>query len=48
MLALGARGVGRVSLIAASLALAGWTLFIYAFGTRLPYGPFENLMKVLI
>ncbi len=48
MLALGARGIGRVGLIAAGLAVAGWALFILAFGTHLPYGPFENLMKGLI
>lgn len=34
-----------VLLLAASLALGGWLLFIVAFGTRFPAGFFENFMK---
>lgn len=34
--------------LAAVLSLAGWGLFIYAFNTRFPAGPFENLMKGLL
>ena len=48
MLALGARGVVRLTLIAAAISFGGWLLFIFAFGTRLPYGPFEYLMRGLI
>lgn len=34
--------------ISATLSLAGWALFIWAFDTRFPAGPFENLMKGLL
>ncbi len=34
--------------LAATLSLAGWALFIWAFETRFPAGPFENLMKGLL
>lgn len=34
-----------ILILAAVLALSGWLLFIYAFDTRFPFGPFENLMK---
>jgi hypothetical protein len=34
--------------LSAVLAVAGWALFIWAFETRFPAGPFENMMKGLI
>jgi len=33
--------------IAALLSLAGWLLFIVAFDTRFPAGPFERLMEAM-
>lgn len=32
----------------AAMALGGWALFIYAFNTRFPRGPFESLMKLIL
>lgn len=34
--------------LSAVLSLSGWALFIWAFETRFPAGPFENMMKGLI
>ena len=34
--------------LSAVLSLAGWALFIWAFNTRFPAGPFENMMKGLL
>ena len=34
--------------LSATLALAGWGLFIWAFETRFPAGPFETMMKGLL
>ncbi len=34
--------------LAAILSLGGWALFIWAFNTRFPAGPFENMMKGLM
>lgn len=34
--------------VAAVLALAGWALFIWAFDTRFPAGPFETMMQGLL
>ena len=34
--------------LSATLAIAGWALFIWAFETRFPAGPFETMMKGLI
>ena len=34
--------------LSATLAIAGWALFIWAFETRFPAGPFEIMMKGLI
>ncbi len=31
------------ALVSAALSLAGWLLFIVAFDTRFPHGPFETL-----
>ena len=39
------RRKGLILFLAASLALGGWLLFIFAFETRFPEGPFEILMK---
>jgi hypothetical protein len=36
---------GFIVALSASLALAGWLLFIVAFETRFPAGPFEMLMQ---
>ena len=37
-----------IIILSATLALAGWALFIWAFETRFPAGPFENMMRGLI
>lgn len=42
------RKKGFVISLAAVLSLAGWALFIWAFNTRFPAGPFENMMKGLL
>jgi len=34
--------------LSAVFSLAGWALFIFAFKTRFPVGPFERLMEYLI
>ncbi len=49
MLVLG-NGRNKVLTVAVSaiLSLAGWALFIWAFETRFPAGPFENLMKSVL
>ena len=48
MLLLGGRSVQRRALIlSATFALGGYLLFIAAFQTRFPAGPFEQLMKGL-
>ena len=39
------RRKGLILLLATSLALGGWLLFIVAFETRFPEGPFEILMQ---
>ncbi len=45
-------GNGRKKVLIVSLSaivsLAGWALFIWAFETRFPAGPFENLMKSVL
>lgn len=38
------RRLGLNVLLAAVFALSGWMLFVVAFGTRFPAGPFEALM----
>jgi hypothetical protein len=49
MLLLGARARPAVTIgIAAGIALAGYLLFILAFDTRFPRGPFEELMRGLL
>ena len=49
MLVLG-NGRNKVLIVSLSaiLSLAGWALFIWAFETRFPAGPFENLMKSVL
>ncbi len=49
MLLLGnGRRKGLVVSLAAILALSGWALFIWAFETRFPAGPFETMMQGLL
>ena len=38
----------QVFVVSTVLALGGWLLFIYAFDTSFPSGPFENMMKGLL
>lgn len=38
----------RVFMVSAVLALGGWLLFIYAFDTNFPAGPFETMMNGLL
>jgi len=38
---------GLIVGLAATIAICGWLLFIVAFETRFPEGPFEHLMKGL-
>ena len=47
LLSSGRKKVFIISL-AAILSLAGWALFLWAFNTRFPAGPFENMMKGLL
>jgi hypothetical protein len=42
------RNKGFIFSLSATLAVAGWALFIWAFNTRFPAGPFETMMKGLI
>ncbi len=42
------RAKGRALLISAAMSLAGWGLFIFAFGIRFPKGPFERLMDAIL
>ena len=39
---------GLAVTLAAIVSLAGWALFIWAFETRFPAGPFEKLMSGLL
>jgi hypothetical protein len=39
------RRKGLILILSAVFALGGWLLFIVAFNTRFPAGPFEQLMK---
>jgi hypothetical protein len=41
----GGRRKRLVALLSAALALSGYLLFVVAFETRFPRGPFENLMR---
>jgi hypothetical protein len=42
------RNIGFIIALSAGFSFAGWALFIYAFKTRFPVGPFERLMEYLI
>ncbi|MBS0124190.1 tripartite tricarboxylate transporter TctB family protein [Thetidibacter halocola] len=42
------RGVGRVTLTSAIMALGGWAIFIWAFDTRFPRGWFEATMEAVL
>lgn len=42
------RRLGFVIMLSAIVALAGWALFILAFDTRFPLGPFEWAVEALI
>lgn len=42
------RRLGFIVGLSAVVSLAGWALFILAFDTRFPVGPFERLMDTLI
>ena len=37
--------IGFIIGLSAAVAVAGWALFILAFDTRFPVGPFERLMQ---
>jgi hypothetical protein len=37
-----------IIVLCAVIAVAGWALFIYAFETRFPSGPFEHLMQGIL
>ena len=39
---------GLIVALSAIVSLAGWALFIWAFETRFPAGPFENFMKSVL
>lgn len=42
------RRKGFITFLSAILALGGYALFILAFDTRFPRGPFENMMEVVL
>lgn len=42
------RKIGFIVLLSAIVSVAGWALFILAFETRFPVGPFEAVMDTLI
>ena len=44
----GGKRLGFIVLLSAIVALAGWALFILAFHTRFPAGPFEQLMRSVL
>ena len=37
-----------IAIMSGVMALGGWALFIYAFDTRFPRGPFEHMMRALL
>jgi hypothetical protein len=41
----GGRSKGFIAALSAVLAIGGWLLFVVAFETRFPAGPFEMLMQ---
>ncbi len=48
MLLTGGRNKTFITLMSAGIAIGGWALFILAFNTRFPKGPFELLMEGLM
>ncbi|HSG95607.1 MAG TPA: tripartite tricarboxylate transporter TctB family protein [Afifellaceae bacterium] len=42
------RRIGFIIVLSAVVSVAGWGLFVYAFKTRFPLGPFERLMDYLV
>ncbi len=42
------RSLGLIAALAATMALSGYLLFILAFDTRFPRGPFETFMKAML
>lgn len=44
----GGKKAPAVILLSAALSLGGWLLFVVAFNTRFPEGPFEQLMKGIL
>ena len=42
------RGPGLIAVLAAVMAFGGYLLFILAFDTRFPRGPFETFMKAVL
>lgn len=44
----GSKSKGFIAALSAVLALAGWLLFVVAFETRFPAGPFEQLMQKVL
>jgi hypothetical protein len=39
---------GFITMLAAAMALTGWTVFILAFDTRFPRGWFETTMQAVL
>lgn len=44
----GGRRFGFILFLSAAVAMGGWALFILAFHTRFPPGPFEHLMRSVL
>jgi len=44
----GGKRLGFIVGLSAAVAVAGWALFILAFETRFPVGPFERLMQSVL
>ena len=44
----GWRKLGLIAGLSAAMALGGWAVFIWAFDTRFPRGPFEDLMRAVL
>lgn len=42
------RRLGLILGLSAVMALGGWALFVWAFDTRFPHGPFEALMDKVV
>ena len=44
----GGKRLGLIAFVSAAMALGGWALFIWAFETRFPRGPFEDMMAAVL